>query len=256
MAPNRKDRKRLVPRIDPVPEIISRIPRPYPPSAKELGKLVSDELYRIWISILSKQDHVISGEFTSAAFEKLDALILKQTETLGWRMTLSEIVHMRFFSWDFQPNGPALFREFGKALAKSALRFQKEELPPIDDPDLHLAKKETVKELRQLLHKLRKATVSRRTAPTSHELIALFESAVSADDASFPYLKANIDSWIHFFRTHSTSVKPFVLGKRVSPASLFDSWLAYCKGRDPETVRQMVSELGKFGRDASIEPKL
>jgi hypothetical protein len=38
-------------------------------------------------------------------------------------------------------------------------------------------------------------------------------------------------------------------GKRTSPATLFDSWMAWSKGVEPETIRQKISELGKFFRD-------
>lgn len=240
------DRKRLVPRIGPVPEIISRIPRPYPSSGEELGKLISDALWTIWMGVLSKEDHVDSSKFSPADFEKLDALILKQAETLGWRVALSELVHRRFWDWDLQPNGPALFEQYGKVLARSARRFQKKGFPPIDDPDLHLVKQETVQELRELLPNVRKAFSASRSRPTSDQLIDFFQKNVSAEGDAFIHLKTNINSWVQFFRADSTTIKSFLLRKRASPAALFDSWLAWSKGFEPETVRQKISEIGRF----------
>jgi hypothetical protein len=89
--------------------------------------------------------------------EKLDALILKQAETMGWRLALSGLVHQRFNAWDLMPDGPELFEQYGRALARSARRSQKREPTPIDDPDLYSFKNETVAELRIVLRNLRNA---------------------------------------------------------------------------------------------------
>jgi hypothetical protein len=48
-----------------------------------------------------------------------------EAETLGWRLGLSALVHLRFREWGSCPNGPALFEPYGKALVKSGRRFQK-----------------------------------------------------------------------------------------------------------------------------------
>ncbi len=162
---------------------------------------------------------------------------------MGWRLGLSSLVHLRFSEWDSHPNGPALFEQHGKALAKAARRFQKLELPPIDDPDLYRVKQETVPELRLFLRNLRNAFSRRRVGLSSDELIDYFQKTVSAEGDAFIHLKTNISSWVQFFRANVTLTKPLLLGKRSSPGTLFDSWLAWSKGLEPETIRQKISEL-------------
>jgi len=252
-ATRRKSRKRATAALGPVPQIIARIPRPYPPSAEALGALVTKELSYIWESILSDTElRELRGpqSVSATAVEKLDALILKQAETMGWRLGLSPLVHLRFSEWDFQSNGPTLFQRYGKALAKSARLFQKRELPPIDDPDLYRLKQETVSELRLFLRNLRSAFSRRRVSPSSDEVIDYFQKTVSAEGDAFIHLKANMNSWLQFFRADSISVKLLLHGKRATPATLFDSWLAWGKGFEPETIRQKISELGRFVRDS------
>ena len=245
----RKSRKRATAALGPIPQIIARIPRPYPPSGEALGALITDELTDIWESILSDSDlHEPrwSEPLSATISEKLDALILKQAETMGWRLGLSELVCWRFSEWEFQPNGPALLEQYGKALAKSARRFQKREPPPIDDPDLYRLKQETVLELRLFLRNLRNGFTTRRIQPSSDELIDYFRKTVSAEGVAFIHLKTNINSWLQYFRADSIPIKSLLHGKRATPAALFDSWLAWSKGLDPETIRQKVSELGRF----------
>jgi hypothetical protein len=91
-ATRRKSRKRATVALGPVPQIIARIPRPYPPSAEALGALVTKELFNIWESILSDTEHREFGgpqSYSATDVEKLDALIIKQAETFGWRLGLS-----------------------------------------------------------------------------------------------------------------------------------------------------------------------
>ncbi len=252
-ATRRKSRKRASAALGPIPQIIARIPHPYPPSGEDLGVLITKELFDIWESILSdSQLHELrsSQPISAPTLERLDALILKQAETMGWRLGLSALVHLRFSGWDFQANGPALFEQYGKALAKSARRMQKLEPPPIDDPDLYRGKQETVLELRLFLRNLRNAFSRKRRQPSSDELIEYFRTTVSADGDAFIHLKTNINSWLQFFRADSISVKLLLHGKRAAPATLFDAWLAWGKGFEPETIRQKISELGRFVRDS------
>jgi hypothetical protein len=236
-----------------VPHIIARIPRPYPPSPEDLGALITEQLVNIWTGILSdKELRELQGKnpATATTFDKLDALILKQAETMGWRLGLSSLVHLRFCDWDFQPDGPNLFERYGKALAKSARCFQKKRPVPIDDPDLYRHKREAVPELRLFLQNLRSAFSRRRTGPSFDELIEYFEGTVSAQGDAFVHLRANLNSWTQYFRANPTSIKLLLHGKRISPATLFDSWCAWGKGLEPETIRQKISELGRLFRDS------
>ena len=207
----------------------------------DLGGVLSEtELY----------EHRWPQSFSATAVEKLDSLILKQAETMGWRMGLSPLVHCRFSEWDLQSNGPALFGLYGKAIAKSARRSQKKEPPALDDPDLYPAKQETVSELRLFSKGLGHAFSKRKARLSSDELIQYFQKTVSAEGDAFIHLKANMNSWLQFFRADPRSIKALLLRKRRSPAALFDSWLAWGKGVESETVRQKISALGRVVRES------
>ncbi|MGA9543647.1 MAG: hypothetical protein WBQ85_08760 [Candidatus Sulfotelmatobacter sp.] len=127
---------------------------------------------------------------------------------------------------------------------------QKRELPPIDDPDLYRLKQEIVSELRRFLRNLRSAFSRRRTSPSSDEIIDHFQKTILSESDTCIHLKTNMNSWVKFFRGNSISVKLLLHGKRTSPAALFDSWFAWCKGFEPETIRQRISEVGQFVRDS------
>lgn len=238
--------------LGPVPEIINLIPRPYPKSQEELGRLVSIALTNIWAKKLSAVDRdlLLQSRLPSSpqALDTLDALILKQAETMGWRLGLSDLVHWRFSEWEVHPNGPALCEQYGKAVARSVQRIQGLELPPIDDPYLYFAKNETVEELRKLLRSFRKELSTVKRSPRIDELINLFRKTVLPEGEDFGHLKANANSWVLFFRTNPSSIKALLHKKRASPATLFDEWFAWCKRRDQETVRQKISELGRLAR--------
>ena len=140
----RKNRKRARIALGPVPQIIGQIPRSYPRSPEALGTLITKELVDIWQSILSEAErHDFPQQLTATSVEKLDALILKQAETLGWRLGLSPLVQFRFSNWDLDAIGPTLFAQYGKVVAKAARRLQGREPPPIDDPQLYQVKRET-----------------------------------------------------------------------------------------------------------------
>jgi hypothetical protein len=87
-------------------------------------------------------------------------------------------------------------------------------------------------------------------SPTSDEIVDYFRKTLVAEGDAFIHLKANMNSWLEFFGANSISVKLLLHGKRTSPAALFDSWFAWCKGLQPETVRQQISELGQFFRNS------
>ena len=176
-------------------------------------------------------------------------LILKQAETLGWRLALSGLVHKRFSEWDFEEKGPALFKAYGSALAKSARRMQGKESLPIDDPDLYYSKQKTVSELRLLLRRMRTEFYRRRVSPSEDELIEYFHDTVLDEGDNFIGLKLNLNSWVDFLRQNSTTISSLLLRKRAAPAALFDLWFASAKRLDPETVRQKISELRKSARN-------
>jgi hypothetical protein len=237
--------RRELPALGPTPQIIARIPRPYP-SQQEFGALITSELANIWVSVLTEAERVrFASNELSVNYEKLDALILKQAETFGWRLSLSEMVQRRFSEWDLLPDGPDRFERFGKACARSARIFQKIERPPIDDPDLRRVKAETVGELRLLLKTLRGVFSVRRTKLTMAAILQRFAAAVAEEPDTFRYLHTNLESWLMFFETNALSIKALAFGQRPSPATMFDSWLAWSKGHDADSIRQHLSRISK-----------
>ena len=160
---------------------------------------------------------------------------------------------MRWYRHDFVcgeefPNGSDRFEQFGKACARAVRIMQKKERPPIDDPGLRRSKFVAVGELRLLLKNLRDEFATARTKPTTAVIWERFAAIVTAEPDTFEYLYRNLDSWKNFFKDDdgSSSIKALAFGRRLSPAALFDSWLARSKGYDDDSVRQQLSRMAKI----------
>ena len=234
-------------------QIISRIPhRGMTP--EEWGAVIGNELVKIWTDAMSPaeremwtlahdaQGQLVPDRVPAALFRKLDLIILHQAETLGWRLTLSELVRFRMSEWDHAANGPDLFRRLGSAMARFARIVQRKELPPIEDPDAWQVKRETVEELRLILGRMRVNLAVRRTEPTRDEVLSLFSTSISDSPGSFPNLAANLDRWQRFFEENRV-LRPILLGDRAGPAALYDQFLAWSTGWEPESLRQAISKL-------------
>jgi len=186
---------------------------------------------------------------------RLDEVILRQAQTAGVRLTLSEIVLKRTIEWHDEPDGPRKFAALGKAFAHATLIFQGRIPPPLDDPTLYLTKQETVAELKVLLQKMRQRVDSRRRKNVP--LLDLFFQIVTDKKEKFVALRRNQTRWYEFLRQEEIQLllPNFVSGskaRRITPENLFDAWMAWCKGAargksmDQETVRKRVSAMGKY----------
>jgi len=220
-------------------------------NADEWGAVIEHQLLKIWTDALSDdQRHKVTAAFQQRSldslsdelFAKLDSIILHQAQTLGWRITLSELVRLRMSQWDHAENGPELFRKLGSAFARLALIVQRRELPPVDDPDQWAVKQETVRELRLVLRMMRGSLSVKRREPVRDEVLALFSSTVS-ESSSFPHLSANRDRWLKFFDENRGVLRPLALGDRPAPASLYDEFHAWSTGWEIESLRQATSLL-------------
>jgi hypothetical protein len=226
-------------------------------SPDELNDIITNELDTIWFSLLSKEERQQRAELlvgkrdnlSTAVCSKLDAIILKQAETLGWKLLLSVRVQERFSRWEQDPNGPELIVRLGKALAKSLRIVQRRELPPIDDPDLVPTQVQTTRELRTVLREVRKAFPAGRANRSARKVSECFVKIISHSGTSYPLLEANLLRWQRFFEENPTSLMAHTFGKRLTPAALFYEWLSFCKGHDPETLRKMVSSLRSLSRN-------
>lgn len=238
----------FLPHLENVPQIISRIERREGMPPEELGNLITRELDDITVYFLSKTEcQKFAGPTQDGADEEsissiLDAVILKQAETLGWRLLLSIRVQWRLSEWEQHPHGPELHEHLGKALAKSSRILQGKELPPIDNPDLISTQAATTEELRVVLLRMREVFAPRHASPDDKEVLELFVTIVS-DSEDHSRLKANLAQWRQFFEANPASLKLQVFGKHLSPVALFLDWLAFCKGHEVETLRKKISSL-------------
>ena len=231
-------------------QIISRIPlRGMTP--EEWGTVIQNELIKIWTDAMPQSDidkflavwPCPMDSVPPRLFVRLDSIILHQAQTLGWRLTLSELVRFRMAQWDRQNNGPELFRKFGLAMARSARIMQRKELPPIEDPDAWAVKRETVVELRRILKIMRAHFSTKRTRPGQAEVVDFFSARVSDPALAFLHLYANLDRWLNFFEYNPEAVRPILFASKPSPAAFYDEFLAASTGWKPEALRQGISQL-------------
>jgi hypothetical protein len=234
-------------------QIISRIPL-RGMNEQQWSFVVEKELIKIWACTLSEADRkslvyddhgrLILDRIPPHLFQMLDSIILHQAQTLGWRIELSKLVQFRKSEWDLDPEGPEKHKKFGLAVARSARIMQRKELPPIEDPDQRLVKQETVEELRLILKRLRAQFVLRRKGPTQKEVHGLFSEMVSDSPKSFPHLGANLERWLKFFGEKSNVLSSlFMGGERTKPAMLYDEFLSWATGWNPDSLRQTISRL-------------
>jgi len=219
---------------------------------QEWGLVIQVELEKLWFQGMSATDRKLVEQPSPGdpppspkLFAKLDAIILQQAETLGWRLGLSELVRFRFSAWDHSKEGPELHRKFGAAVARSARIMQRRELPPVTDPEQWLVKKETVEELRVVLERLRSSLAIRSGSPSREAVDGLFASIVTEAANSFPHLAANLDRWRKFYETNPDTLIRMVTSTRATPATLYDDFLSWSTGWEPEALRQAISRLGR-----------
>lgn len=160
----------------------------------------------------------------------LDDEIIFQTETLGQRILLSPVVAQRVATWEQTLEGYALYEKWCQAL----LRYNRYlhsvgQVPPLDR-GMKASKAATVAELRQLLKVL-------PLAGNAAKLASEFERLASEQNC--PEILRNLDSWLLFIRKNASAIRT----QRRAPASLFDLWLGFTTGREPEALRQLVSKL-------------
>jgi hypothetical protein len=190
-------------------------------------------------------------EIRAAIMEMLDDFILEQAKTLGDRIFACDLAAKRISAWKLEPIGPGLFEQIGKAMADSARILQRKKRVPVTDPALYELKTKSISELRILLSLLKTAFGARRTQPLPNELATWIRDQVTAQKNVFPLLFANLSSLLSYLQSigkESGSVsRRFVNGAILAP-ELFQRWCGHRFARDPETLRQMFSELGSKKR--------
>jgi len=231
-----------------MPEIISRIHWHRGMSRNELDRVITKELEGLWIIQLSEPQRAMIAqgkwdELPHQAWSKLDRTIVKQAETLGWRLLVSTLVLKSFRRWTEEATGPELFEALGKALARSVRILQRRELPPSDNLDLISTEEQTICELRIVRREMRKKFAKKRRSPNPEELLASFVKIVSNSRMGCSLLRANVGHWLPFLENHLPQLSELVRSGRPAPAALFHEWLAECKGHHPETLRKKISSM-------------
>ncbi len=226
----------------PMAQIVRRIPR------RDPRQHIHDQLVEIWESGMTPAEREGWSQFwrgesdgttvSPKIFDQLDELIIRQAETLGWRITCSPLVSFRLSVWDSAPGGLELSDRFYDALRRWGRIVRGLKPAPITDPDLPQFRRETVDELDKLLRKMREALATRRQISTPGEVAGLFRETVVGEPL-FVHLNQTLESWLAFLA--SKSVPPIVSGRTASPASLFDSWFGWSSSLVPEYVRQKLS---------------
>jgi hypothetical protein len=262
-----KTRKRARVIAEPMPQIIGRISQEGT-TRKGWDEDITAQLLTLWfdrmpladLKIASAKGPLWLAQMSPEALMGLDEIIVRQAGTLGWRIGLSELVQWRLSEWEVVPDGLKLLRQYLHAVERAARIFQRRQRPPLDDPSFYTFKDKTVKELKVLLIEMRKAFRVRFSDPP-HDLepvlVVHFSKTVKRRSRSFPFLAANRLRWEAFFKDQPTAVLMQNLAKvRLCPASLFDLWFSWCKGVDPERIRQIISHLGSSPRKPTRNAKL
>jgi hypothetical protein len=207
--------------------LISTLPRHFT-SPEELGAWITNGL----AEGLDYQNP------TPETWRMLDKRILEETETLGWRIVTSTLVLMRLRAWESESEGIVRYRQFGEALLKFAHTMHQGK-PPLD-PRIYQNKQETVNELRVAFRVLREQFTASWEKNTSPELMQQFQQIIAEGD--YPFLQANPDSWDEFFTAEASFIQN-ALNSRFSPATIYDTWLAWATRYEQETLRQKICDL-------------
>jgi hypothetical protein len=241
-----------------MPQIIARLGQRFGLTREQWGNEIDGELVKVWTEVSNvnpAQARALYREITGKARSKarslpnqremaiLDEIIIDQAVTLGWRLMCSHLVLSRFSRWSEEPFNPELFERMGKALARSVRILARDELPSIDDPGLREYKKLAVPELRMLLREMRKVYSRPSPAPDARELANWFLKGLVGSER-FPMLARNLLHWGVFLEAQENEgVLQLQLTRRLEPAALFNSWLAWLKGHDPDYLRKRLTRL-------------
>jgi len=266
LRPAARARKKGRSIADPMPQIIARIPQKGK-NKNEWDHNITTHLVRIWLDRISSAELRVASvrgpswltKMSTEALKALDEIIIRQAVTLGWRTALSELVQWRLSEWELVADGLKLLRRYHRAVERAARIYQGLQKPPLDDPDLYRAKVETVKELRVLLTEMRKTYQARFCDPLGvlePVLVTHFLKALAERQKAFPFLAANREHWRGFLEEQRAVLRQQLAEVRLHPASLFDSWLSWCKRFDVEWLRQSISRLGSLPRKSIHDAKL
>jgi hypothetical protein len=179
------------------------------------------------------------GEASSRILTELDQAIVDRAPSLGTHLFASPFVIDRLAQWrESEPNGPRLFTMLGKALARGALARQQGAGLHVQ-PWMPYFKVEAQKELKTLQQYFKTTVLPRQRSWTKENLCDQVAKIVHQSDHPFPVL---LEFWTSFAKLPLTLIAKFSLGQ-MRPAPFIDEWVAATLNRDPESVRQDLSQI-------------
>jgi len=144
---------------------------------------------------------------------KLDALILRESEELGWSLIRnSGVIMQRVDSWDNMHGGAALFTEWGKRLAIATRIRHGQKRPRISDNLIeYKSKLKTVAELQRVAAKLRALDLDDRLPTRDAQVKAIISaigSIIQRDSRKLSQLADpfNLKLWMDFFQANEDAL--------------------------------------------------
>jgi hypothetical protein len=207
-------------------------------------ELTRDELCLFDAAVNKQKPADVESAALAAIFAKLDDFILDQTRTVGWRMTLSPLVSMRFNQWELSRDCKR-FTEFGRAMANAVKVIDRKQKPRISDPEWYTFHQQTVQELDLLLRKFRTFAQSARLVD-AQVFSDWVKVHIEANAEILPCLAKNRESLVEFIISTGRPVLALVIERpNPSPSAFFCDWFGSAMGIEPEQLRQKISLLGK-----------
>ena len=191
-----------------------------------LTEVLPSDLVPLW---KAAQANPPQAELTPQMFALLDAEIIFQAESLGWRIMLSPLVHARLWAWEQNPAGYETAERFWNALQKQNRIIHHLQLPPVGRGQKE-NKEATVRELRGLLK------ILPLSVPTS-KLVSEFKRQAAEQGCN--NVIQNLDSWETFITQRPAEFRT----SRRAPGSLYNAWLAWATGYRQEPLRKLITKL-------------
>jgi len=261
-----------LPKVSPAPSIYSVMPdrlrrnaNPDDAWRKEVGDFIGEQFLMILANYVWSAEEVQAAErlhsdrasaddlaLRPRLTAKLDALILRESEELGWSLIRnSGVIMQRVDSWDNMHGGAALFTEWGKRLAIATRIRHGQKRPRISDNLIeYKSKLKTVAELQRVAAKLRALDLDDRLPTRDAQVKAIISaigSIIQRDSRKLSQLADpfNLKLWMDFFQANEDAVFE-LLAKSPRLSHLYDRWRAwYTRGVSPEKMRVLISLSGR-----------
>jgi hypothetical protein len=172
-------------------------------------------------------------------YDALDAVIFGQIRTVGARILLCEVVLHRLMQWQSLPNGPELWRRFGKeqALHLLVVRGVKGAKATLDDR-MRGFRDDLKKEYALLRRWLQSQNPARRPLP-SDKLLQLAKNYADENADSFIRLLGN---W-NLFESFVQESPEWLTAHNRTSAVFANDFLSRWTHRSVESLRQAISQM-------------